>query len=93
MLRARVRRSSRPSATPVARIRVEQRLADAIRSGLLADGERLPSEQELAAMLGVATVTAREALVALRSQGLVPRSAGGAVAASSPGPSTATTTP
>ena len=34
--------------------RVEQRLADAIRSGLLTDGERLPSEQELAAMLGVA---------------------------------------
>ncbi|HSV38070.1 MAG TPA: GntR family transcriptional regulator [Nocardioidaceae bacterium] len=52
-------------------VRVEQRLADAIRSGLLADGERLPSEQELASMLGVATVTAREALVALRSQGLV----------------------
>ena len=51
--------------------RVEQRLAEAIRSGLLADGERLPSEAELATMLGVATVTAREALVGLRAQGLV----------------------
>lgn len=51
--------------------RVEQRLADAIRSGVLRDGERLPSESELAAMLGVATVTAREALVALRAQGLI----------------------
>lgn len=51
--------------------RVEQRLAEAIRAGLLADGERLPSESELASMLGVATVTAREALVALRAQGLV----------------------
>lgn len=51
--------------------RVEQRLADAIRSGVLRDGERLPSEAELASMLGVATVTAREALVALRAQGLV----------------------
>lgn len=60
-----------PLGDPGRAIRVEQRLADAIRSGLLADGERLPSEQELAAMLGVATVTAREALVALRSQGLV----------------------
>jgi len=50
---------------------VENRLAEAIRSGVLADGERLPSEPELAAMLGVATVTAREALVALRAQGLV----------------------
>jgi DNA-binding FadR family transcriptional regulator len=52
-------------------VRVEQRLAEAIRSGLLGDGERLPSEPELAAMLGVATVTAREALVSLRAQGLV----------------------
>lgn len=51
--------------------RVEQRLADAIRSGVLRDGERLPSEAELASMLGVATVTAREALVSLRAQGLV----------------------
>ncbi|HEX6247640.1 MAG TPA: GntR family transcriptional regulator [Nocardioidaceae bacterium] len=51
--------------------RVEQRLAEAIRAGLLEDGERLPSESELASMLGVATVTAREALVALRAQGLV----------------------
>ncbi|HWJ11401.1 MAG TPA: GntR family transcriptional regulator [Nocardioides sp.] len=52
-------------------VRVEQRLADAIRSGVLRDGERLPSESELAAMLGVATVTAREALVSLRAQGLI----------------------
>ncbi|KQY59764.1 hypothetical protein ASD11_09510 [Aeromicrobium sp. Root495] len=52
-------------------VRVEQRLEQAIRSGILSDGERLPSEPELAAMLGVATVTAREALVALRAQGLV----------------------
>jgi len=52
-------------------VRVENRLAEAIRSGVLTDGERLPSEPELAAMLGVATVTAREALVALRAQGLV----------------------
>lgn len=50
---------------------VERRLAQAIRSGILADGEKLPSEPEMAAMLGVATVTAREALVSLRAQGLV----------------------
>lgn len=50
---------------------VERRLAEAIRSGVLADGERLPSEAELAQRLGVALVTAREALVALRAQGLV----------------------
>ena len=51
--------------------RVEKRLEEAIRSGVLADGERLPSESELGAMLGVAPVTAREALAGLRSQGLV----------------------
>ncbi len=50
---------------------VEERLDSAIRSGLLSDGERLPSEPELAARLGVATVTAREALNTLRERGLV----------------------
>jgi len=50
---------------------VERRLAEAIRSGMLVDGERLPSESELAHLFGVALVTAREALVALREQGLV----------------------
>jgi DNA-binding FadR family transcriptional regulator len=60
-----------PLGDPGRATRVEQRLAEAIRSGLLADGERLPAEPELAAMLGVATVTAREALISLRAQGLV----------------------
>jgi len=50
---------------------VEQRLTDAIVSGVLRDGERLPSEADLARSLGVALVTAREALVALRHKGLV----------------------
>jgi DNA-binding FadR family transcriptional regulator len=50
---------------------VEQRLTDAIVAGVLRDGERLPSESELAKRLGVAVVTAREALVALRDKGLV----------------------
>jgi DNA-binding FadR family transcriptional regulator len=50
---------------------VEQRLTDAIVAGVLRDGERLPSESDLAKFLGVAPVTAREALVALRHKGLV----------------------
>ena len=50
---------------------VTARLTDAISMGLLADGEQLPSEAELAGQFGVATVTVREALVALRQQGLV----------------------
>lgn len=70
-------------------VRVENRLAEAIRSGVLTDGERLPSEPELAAMLGVATVTAREALVALRAQGLVTttRGRGGGSFVTRPAPS------
>jgi DNA-binding FadR family transcriptional regulator len=50
---------------------VEQRLRDAIELGLLSDGERLPSESEMARQFGVATVTAREALEGLRTLGLV----------------------
>jgi DNA-binding FadR family transcriptional regulator len=50
---------------------VEQRLTDAIMLGLLTDGERLPREADLARRFGVATVTAREALDALRQKGLV----------------------
>src|SRR3954447_24100333 len=50
---------------------VAVRLADAITLGLLADEEQLPSEADLAAQFGVSTVTVREALVALRQQGLV----------------------
>jgi DNA-binding FadR family transcriptional regulator len=56
------------------RARVEtvvRRLGDAIELGLLADGEQLPGEAELAGQLGVSTVTLREALMALRQQGLV----------------------
>lgn len=50
---------------------VTRRLAKAIRLGLLLDGERLPAESDLAAQLGVSTVTLREALAALRTMGLV----------------------
>jgi len=50
---------------------VEQRLTDAIVSGVLRDGERLPSESDLSKSLGVALVTARDALESLRDKGLV----------------------
>lgn len=50
---------------------VAKRLSDAIVLGVLPNGERLPSETALAKQLGVATVTAREALEALRHAGLV----------------------
>jgi GntR family transcriptional repressor for pyruvate dehydrogenase complex len=50
---------------------VTRRLRDAIVLGVLGDGEQLPSEVELAESLGVAPVTARESLQALRELGLV----------------------
>ncbi|MET0812285.1 MAG: GntR family transcriptional regulator [Microbacterium sp.] len=50
---------------------VEQRLTDAIVSGVLHDGEKLPTENDLSRSFGVALVTAREALESMRDKGLV----------------------
>ena len=50
---------------------VAKRLGDAIRRGVLTDGQQLPPEPELAQQMRVATVTLREALAMLREQGLV----------------------
>lgn len=48
-----------------------ERLASAIRLGVLAAGDRLPSERDLADQLGVSRMTLREAIKALREVGLV----------------------
>ena len=50
---------------------VERRLTDAIVLGLIPTDEQLPGEAELARLLGVSTVTVREALRALRDAGLI----------------------
>jgi DNA-binding FadR family transcriptional regulator len=50
---------------------VVRRLASAISLGLLADGERLPSEADLALSLNVSTMTLRDALADLRRRDLV----------------------
>ncbi|KWR74009.1 hypothetical protein RN04_02040 [Arthrobacter sp. W1] len=50
---------------------VTQRLTDAILLGVLAPGERLPTESDLAKKFGVAVVTAREALADMRKEGLL----------------------
>ena len=51
--------------------RIVRRLGEAIGSGLLQPGERLPSELELAASLDVAPMTLRQALAILRDAGYV----------------------
>src|ERR1700742_5371904 len=48
-----------------------ERLAQSIRLGVLADGEQLPPERELAETFGVSRVTLREAIKALREGGLL----------------------
>lgn len=50
---------------------VVRRLGEAVGAGLLAPGERLPPEPELAARLGVAPMTLRSALAILRDAGVV----------------------
>jgi DNA-binding FadR family transcriptional regulator len=50
---------------------VAQRLTDGIVLGVIAGGERLPSEPELARRFGVALITVREGLGILREAGLV----------------------
>jgi DNA-binding FadR family transcriptional regulator len=50
---------------------IAERLAADIRSGLLAPGERLPSERELARSLEVSRASVREALAALQLRGVV----------------------
>jgi DNA-binding FadR family transcriptional regulator len=51
--------------------RIVRRLGEAIGSGLIAPGERLPPEAELAAQFSVATMTLRQALAVLRDAGFV----------------------
>jgi len=51
--------------------RIVRRLGEAIGSGVLRPGERLPSEVELAEMLDVAPMTLRQALAILRDAGYV----------------------
>lgn len=50
---------------------VVRRLGSAIALGIFEDGEQLPPESDLAAALGVAPTTLRDALAELRSHGLV----------------------
>lgn len=50
---------------------VAQRISEGIAMGLMADGEQLPPESELAAQLDISTVSLRAALAILRKDGLI----------------------
>lgn len=66
-----------PHEPPIYR-RIADQLRDAIRSGELRDGDRLPGENALMAEYGVARATARQALAVLINEGLaVPRRGSG----------------
>jgi DNA-binding FadR family transcriptional regulator len=51
--------------------RVAHQIADLIRSGEIAEGQRLPSERELCKRLGVSRPIVREAMIALEIEGFV----------------------
>ena len=62
-----------------------ERIAGEIRSGRLAPGARLPTEQELMGAMGVSRTVVREAVAALRAEGLVTtRQGSGAFVAAEP---------
>ena len=64
-----------PSFVPAQRVRsfdhIVGQIRDAIASGGIAPGERLPSERDLGATFGVSRTTLREALRALEAQGVL----------------------
>src|SRR3954470_1555262 len=79
-----------PVATAGAVEQVVRRLGEAIGAGVLGPGERLPGQVELAATLGVARMTLRQALAVLEDAGLLEmrrgRTGGAFVAADPPPP-------
>ena len=60
-----------PVATPRIADVIAERLARAIREGVLEPGARLPTEQELAREFGVGRTSVREGLQKLRAYGLI----------------------
>jgi GntR family transcriptional regulator len=59
-----------------AHAQIEDWLADAIAAGQLSPGDKLPTEQDLAAWLGVSRMTLRHALSELAQRGLVTKTVG-----------------
>jgi GntR family transcriptional regulator len=61
---------------PPAHAQIEERVAEAIATGDLVPGHRLPPERELADRLGVSRMTLRQALDSLERRGMLARSRG-----------------
>jgi len=74
LLRQPPRIVRQPGST--AHAQIEDWLADAIAAGQLIPGDRLPTEHDLAAWLGVSRMTLRHALGELAQRGLVTRTVG-----------------
>jgi GntR family transcriptional regulator len=65
----------RESFTPFY-FQIQTQLADRIRAGVLRAGETLPGEEELSRIFGVSRMTSRQALQALKSEGMAYRERG-----------------
>ena len=63
--------SSKPSPSPPIPAQVGERLRELVRSRHFEIGSRLPSERTIAAQLGVSRNSVREAVIGLRSLGIV----------------------
>jgi GntR family transcriptional regulator, transcriptional repressor for pyruvate dehydrogenase complex len=62
----------RPVMPPLRLTReIAERIADEIATARLAPGAKLPTEQEMVAAMGVSRTVVREAVAALRAQGLI----------------------
>ena len=68
-------RRVKPGRGP-AHAQIERSLADGIRAGRFAPGDRLPPERDLAVRAGVSRMTLRQALDSLERRGLVERRVG-----------------
>ena len=83
--------SERTTFRPLQRYeQIAERLADDIRAGVLAPGERLPSERDLARTLEVSRASVREALASLQLQGVVETRHGAGTFVVGPPPSNGT---
>jgi GntR family transcriptional regulator len=68
-------RLDRRAGVPV-HVQIERWLAEAVAAGNVVSGDRLPSERELAALLGVSRMTLRQSLEGLERRGVISRVVG-----------------